>query len=861
MKKLVFKIALLSMLLVFVACTDDGTNTGSGSSSLTIPNSTLVAKFFGTMMSHDQNPEARAIAGTAGINEGGVTLKFDQRTSKFLDGNAEIVFHGDDNSAGEQSAALKARIITEARTIIQHANNKVTGLSPLVEVDVEIISDTTATAIVTIKTSGDYKFEDGNKTKTFNINLTGDYFVAPTIIPNEALTTVFNNDQSVNIDAAAGMAGIATGEITVHVTEGVFSPDTEANITFDLSDDDGGKQLVAMKNAVTNAVSRILKHSDNVVDGLNTDATVDVKINIGDTATATVTIRANDGFIFQNGKSKKTFEITLKSTAIDLTIILDATLRNQFDGTNDDLNTALNATSGNAGFIAGQIAVKYSGTAFEADTNAAVTFAAADNSNTKQRAALTASVKQVVENILEATGNDVKGLNQVVDVTELSITDTSNASAKVKVKALDGFTFEDKLTSKEFTITLKGVFVMHEVVSNLDLDTFNANHYQSAKTSPSSGVAGIAIDAIKLNATNGKFNNDDTVAVIFHTADKAWAKQVSAMTKSIKLIVEWVLNDTNKAPLNKIEGLSTKVTVSNIVRKDMKNVTATVTISTAEGYRFEDHSISKDFKITLQSNGFTPFTIDLNRFNIPASSASAGKAGYVAFTIPDGFASVTKPVAVTFNSADNTLDKQKTAVKKAMKEMNVTSKEGIVVSSVGDLNANKTILVTFSPKPGYTFSGVDSKTVMISLSGRFAGVVDPYKIIETPFTLSASAVAPGRAGISSMPFQSGFREPANIRCMSFHSSDKKDFHKRKAAAIRALDKMLTENNSSYPDSDYPFAVEYTKGSIRFKQDGDGDMWWDNVAHFQADLTVDDDRYTFPNGTGNRVITFRLLCTL
>ena len=854
MKKLIFKIALLSMLLVFVACANDETSTG-GSASLTIPNSTLVAKFFGDMASKDQNPERRPNAGNAGINAGGVTFKFDKQTAEFVNGNAEIIFHNDDNSAAEQSAALKARIIFEASAIIQNPSNKIDGLSNLVGVDIEVATDTTATAIITVNTSGESQFENGEKTKTFNINLTGDYFVAPTIIPNESLITAFQNDKSLNINAAAGMAGIIADEITVNVIDGDFQDDTSANVTFSSGDDNGGKQLAAMKKAVTKAVSDIL--TLNAVEGLNTTALVNVKINGSGAATATVTIKPKDSFVFQDGRYTKTFKITLSNGTIGFSTISHSTLIAAFkDGTGNDTNTSLNATSGTAGFGGAEINVKYSITDFVSDTGARVSFAKTDFSSSLQVVAMTKSVKQLVEAILKHNDNKVDGLDTNIEVT-VKTNATDSATATVTVKALPGFFFEDSANgdNKTFEIALTGKFSMHKEVTNAQLTAaFNGGtDDQSANTDPNTSNAGIAKGMITLKYSSPNFDPDNAVSVTFHADHITFQQQENAIESSVKAIMKLMIEN------NTVTGLSQTVTVTDIVRKDIKTVTATVNIMTSNGYLFEDNTNSKAFKITLQSEGFAPLSISLDSFEVPATNNIGGKAGVALFIIPDGFAHVTIPVAVTFHAADNTIDAQNKAIKRSMKEMQLLNKEGIVVSSVGDYNTNKTIEVTFSPKPGYKFDGADSKTVRISLKGDFADVVDRYKIVETPFTLSGLSPIRGRAGIPTLRFQSGFREPATVQCMSWHSSDKGNA--RKGAALRALDKMLTENNSSYPDSDYPFAVEYKKGSVRFKQDADGDMWWDNAAHFQADLTVDDNNYYFPNGTRNRTITFRLLCTI
>ena len=817
MKKLIFKIALLSTLLIFVACTEAGDNVSSGSSNLTIPNSTLVAKFFGDMASNDQNTEKRAIAGSAGINEGGVTFKFDKQTEKFVDGKAEIKFHNDDNTAAEQSAALKARVAFEASAIIQHKNNKINGLSQLVDVQMQLDegSTTNATAIVTVKTSGESKFEDGDITKTFQIALTGDYFAEPIEIPNTDLDKL-NNKQSAVVTATYGTAGIAAREITISVTDGVFLADVAANVTFHANDNDVIKRTVAMKNAVTKAVSDILKDSINAITGLNKNATVIIKNIQNGKATATVTIKANDGYIFENKRYNKTFDITLNSEDIGLITITNQTLTNTFNSSADDKSNAITVASGTAGIPANGITLTSQNGNFNAITTN-VTFNSTDSSAGKQNEAILFSVRKAVNEILKNQGNIITGLNPnaLVLVTITDGTDTATATATINT--VDGYQFEDKTTTKEIKVTLNGNFTNHLTISNSSLEVaFDGSDVSRQIT------GGIAINkgAITLKVTNGVFQDDHEIALTLSDAH-TFEQQAEAIVVAVKDIVDTMLND----PLNHIEGLGESI-VTNVVKTEFKKVTATVTINATGDYKFEDGKKSKTFNITLISDQFALIIIDETGINIARSNNSHKKAGLAAFTIPAGFANLLTPkVVISFHNLDNVIEERRPALKKAMQAMNIPKGAGVVVRTVSDLQMNGlTIDVTFSPATGYKFGNGDAdKKVTIHVTG-FNGGPGIQTIYPGAFKISAFDPASNYAGIKDFTVGANF-SASTLGISGYNAVSGNPSDEIKQEQInKTLRKIFLQANS-----------QYTEGMI-FK-DNSGNVTLDDWSSRGATYTI------------------------
>ncbi len=833
MKKLVFKIALLSMLLVFVACTDDGTDTGSGGVSLTIPNSTLVAKFFGTMLSNDQNPVGRAIAGTAGINEGGVTFKFDQRTSKFVDGKAEIKFHNDDNTAAEQSAALKARITNEARTIIQHANNKITGLSPLVGVEIthDELDATKATALVTVKTSGESKFEDGEKTKTFNIMLTGIYFVPPIVVLNETLATAFNdNDPSDLITASPGNAGIAAGEIVINANNGDFQDtDNTAEITFHDTETDATKLITAMKNSVKTAVDDILRLPNNTVKGLSTETLVSVRIS-GTEGLATVTIKVKEGFSFEDGSNAKTFVITLTSDRIQKTIITNTKLAEIFNGASEDKSRTVNLIGGVAGMPANGIILNAPGGTFDT-SNTVVTFHIGDTTAANQNAAILYSVKLVVNEILEKSVNKIDGLN-INAVFKVVIADSTTATATATINTIDGYEFEGGSTSKDIVVELTGAFTDHTVILNSDLQSEFDGNDESPNYNESPGRASIRGKEITLKVINGKFQDDNNVAVTFHGNDDTIEEQKIAIEFTVKKIIDFMLHPS----LNKVKGLDGGSTVKFIEKTGDTTATATVTIKSIGGYKFEDGTTSKTFTITLNSMGFEGATLYVN-----GNAPSHTRAGLTGFIIPKDFSDITDKVAVKFHNLDNVFDdEKKIAIKNAMLKMNLPIGNSLKVKSVGDFQSNdNTIEVTFN----------NNEVVKIYLSGYFGD--QNQEITIDAFKTDAFGSTGGYAGLPSISVRKDFTAPTLTHVAGYSGRPNDDG--KKAQIIKALDAAFLQRNQVNYGDDYPEGIQYYPGNVVVKSWGE----LNGVFTVTFGIATFNGPFVYPGGKGTQKMDIKI----
>ena len=797
MKKLIFKIALLSMLLVFVACANDETSTG-GSASLTIPNSTLVAKFFGDMASKDQNPERRANAGNAGIDAGGVTFKFDKQSAEFVNGNAKITFHEDDNTAAEQSAALKARIRFEASAIIQNPSNKIDGLSPLVDVDIthDELSATKATALVTVKTSGESKFEDGEKTKTFNIILTGKYFVPPAIILNETLAIAFNdNDPSDLITASPGNAGIAAGEIVINANNGDFQDtDNTAEVTFDNAEINATQLIAAMKNSVKTAVDDILKQATNTVEGLSTETLVSVRIS-GTKGLATVTIKVKDSFSysFEDGSNAKTFVITLTSDRIKKTIITNTKLAEIFNGAPDDRSRAVNLIGGLAGIKAEGIILNAVAGKFDT-SNTNVIFHIGDTTAANQNAAILYSVKLVVNEILGKSVNKIDGLNTNA-VFKVVIADSTTATATATINTIDGYEFEGGSTSKDIVVKLTGTFTNHTVIPNSDLQSEFDGNDESPNHNEEPGKASIRSKEITLKVINGKFQDDNNVAVTFHGNDDTIAEQAIAIEYTVKKIVDFMLVPSR----NKVKGLDGKSTVKFIEKTGETTATARVTIKSIGGYKFEDGTTSKTFTITLNSMGFEGATLYVN-----ANAPSQTRAGLTGFIIPKDFSDITDKVAVTFHNLDNVFDdEKKIAIKNAMLQMNLPKGNSLKVKSVGDFQSNdNTIEVTFN----------NNKVVKIYLSGYFGD--QNQEITIDAFKTDAFGATGGYAGLPRISVGKDFTAPKITHVAGYSGRPNDDG--KKAQIIGALNAAFLQRNQVNYGDDYPEGIQYYPGNVVVK---------------------------------------------
>ena len=295
------------------------------------------------------------------------------------------------------------------------------------------------------------------------------------------------------------------------------------------------------------------------------------------------------------------------------------------------------------------------------------------------------------------------------------------------------------------------------VISNAELArVFDGDTDDKSVTiSNASGIAGIIADEIIIKVTTGIFQNSNDVDVTFDITDDDYDKKSIAMTKSVKQVVNNILNVTG----NNIEGLSKEASV--VVEIDDTAVTATVTITVDTDYVFEDRTTTKTFAITFNRSNFDKIIISENAINIPAITVTANKAGINGFTIPQGFSDVTSGVNATFLNTTIQHAQKKTVFKNSITAIDISTVKGLKIKSVGDVvvntgNTGAEIIVTFEPIAGYKFVTGTTKEVTINVSGDFKTVNN--KIKEIAFQTS-SPVNVGGTNISKpMRFGANFTQ-------------------------------------------------------------------------------------------------------
>ncbi len=347
------------------------------------------------------------------------------------------------------------------------------------------------------------------------------------------------------------------------------------------------------------------------------------------------------------------------------------------------------------------------------------------------------------------------------------------------------------------------------VISNAELArVFDGDTDDKSVTiSNASGIAGIIADEIIIKVTTGIFQNSNDVDVTFDITDDDYDKKSIAMTKSVKQVVNNILNVTG----NNIEGLSKEASV--VVEIDDTAVTATVTITVNTDYVFEDRTTTKTFAITFNRSNFDKIIISENAINIPAITVTANKAGINGFTIPQGFSDVTSGVNATFLNTTIQHAQKKTVFKNSITAIDISTVKGLKIKSVGDVvvntgNTGAEIIVTFEPIAGYKFVTGTTKEVTINVSGDFNTVNN--KIKEIAFkTSSYVEMKPGVAGISeAIQFSEGFiQQEGNSPTLTFYTEY--DPAGKNTIAKIAVDKLFLNTLAKLNDGKFPDGVTYT----------------------------------------------------
>ena len=647
------------------------------------------------------------------------------------------------------------------------------------------------------------------------------------IVANATLETAFDgtdDDKSVAIDKASTKAGIAAEAITLNAPAGVFQDIADFAITFDPTDDDESKKGIAMTNSVKEAVEAILNVEGNNVEGLSKTATVDVVTEAGTTAKATVTVKVDDGYKFENEATTKTFNITLLGGGTGKTVISNDTLATTFSNATDDKSLAINVAATKAGITANAIYLNAPVGVFGNITGVAVTFNVTDSSAVQHTTAMTNSVKEAVDAILAVEANNINGLSKEATV-EVHIDGAGTAKATVTVKVNDGFEFEDKSTTKTFTISLTSNDIAEPgKIFNTKLATVfdgSANDKSKAINASWGSNAGFAADAIVVHFTGTAFIDGTVNDVTFHDKDTEFGRQETVIKASAYKVINNILNITE----NSVVGLAGNITKEDITiarGADHTKIIATVKINADAGYIFEDLNTFKTFKITFKSNKLEKIVISEGAINVAAINVAPQKAGINAFTIPAGF----KPVLVSenakFDNVDSTEAGKANALNAAMREMvadvtgATTAINGLAINLA---KTSATFKITFTPKENYKFKSGATKVVTVTVYGNFADGVQlineiPFDTYQHTFAKPGQALIPARDGKGAISFGANFKQMSTPK-VSFDDSDKGNDDRKKAAIIKALDILFLKSNTAN-NEDLPVGTVYHEGNVTLK---------------------------------------------
>ena len=641
-----------------------------------------------------------------------------------------------------------------------------------------------------------------------------------TSIMNSALAGAFTgtaNDQSAIVNATAGTAGIEPGGIIITSgANGVLTSVGSTAVTFaDADNNTSAQQNSAMQQAVKTAVDAILRVSDNTVVGLSKGSIVVVKLSDLQKAEATVTLSTTDGYVFEDKKNTRTFVIVLTSSDLHTSNILNTKLVGAFTGAANDKSTTINETAGTAGIESGEIIITSDANGVFTSVSSTVTVSDSDNTPERQISAMQNSVKTAVDAILRVSDNTVVGLStESTVVVKPYGTQTSLAIATVTLSTTGDYLFEDNSNIKTFVIALTISKVQTYSVLNTKLaTTFTGTANDKSTTiNEATGTAGIASGGITINSdARGVLTSVGNTAVTFADADNTSERQISAMKNSVKKAVDAIL----KVSDNTVLGLSTESTVVVNLLSDAQKAEATVTLSTTGEYLFEDKRNTRTFVIVLTSSEVqtysvlntklaTTFTGTANdkstTINEATGTAGIASGGITINSDARGVLTSVGNTAVTFADADNTSERQISAMKNSVKKavdailkvsdntvLGLSTESTVVVNLLSDAQKAEAT-VTLSTTGEYLFEDKrNTRTFVIVLTSLdIKSIIDP-----SAFNVPATTAIQGTAGTASFTIPIGFDDVTAKVPTYFHNKDNLLYNEKKNAITKAFESMST----------------------------------------------------------------------
>ena len=286
---------------------------------------------------------------------------------------------------------------------------------------------------------------------------------------------------------------------------------------------------------------------------------------------------------------------------------------------------------------------------------------------------------------------------------------------------------------------------------------------QSTIVNATAGTAGIEPGGIIITSgANGVFTSVSSTAVTFADADNnTSAQQNSAMQQAVKTAVDAILRVSDNAVLGLSKGSIVVVKLS-----DVQKAEATVTLSTTDGYVFEDKKNTRTFVIVLTSSDLHTSNI-LNTKLVEAFTGAAndksttinetvGTAGIESGEITINsdangvFASVSS--TVTVSDADNTPERQISAMQNSVKTavdailrvsdntvVGLSTESTVVVKPYGSQTSLAIATVTLSTTGDYLFEDNSNiKTFVIALTIVEAPT---YSVLNTKLSATFTGAA------------------------------------------------------------------------------------------------------------------------
>ncbi len=409
-----------------------------------------------------------------------------------------------------------------------------------------------------------------------------------TIILNSVLEATFDgtaNDQSLLVTQALGTAGVSTG-IDLKVENGVFNK-TTVTITLDNTDTTEEKARTALIKGIKEAITPLLNDTENAIKGLSKDIVDVIIVYENQNGTATVTIKTEDGYLFED--KSKTKNIIINFTGEDIPTIINTiyneTLNTVFDGSSNDKSLLIEKASGTAGIVANKITLTSINGVFSENLNVDVELDSSDNDATKQSKAIGNAIKIVVEDILKVEDNHIKGLSQEIEVN-VTISTQTIAKGTITISPIDGFKFENNETTKTIELGITGTnFATSGIVdeSAFTISAVSATH----------GKAGVSEFTVPSGFGNVGSSDGHQIAVNFHGADNEDTEKKYAVKKAMEGIVL-------PKPQNSQVKISTVGEVTNDGNPSMNSkAKIKVTFAPLPGFKFANGDTTKTVEISL----------------------------------------------------------------------------------------------------------------------------------------------------------------------------------------------------------------------------------------------------------------------